>query len=252
MFKYLFIIIICFIILRELYYCYYSSNKIEESIKAPVTNAKVDFYDKESTSLTSRAYDVNTLLPQNTKNEIIYDKHDPWSKKVVMNGTEYPFHFYIPVNIPSLNDFLKWKEVVPNLDFNSRTGELIIPSKDEGSALALANLIIENLKDQISLDDIINKQLIQISIAKAQDPKTGEFVRNKYRDHILDNLNGGKIVTKSDASYEKDLAKENKTTKNKMEIDLPADIDSYNNKKPVQVKEGEYEAFEGGDSYAYL
>jgi len=247
MFKYLFIIIICFIILRELYNCYSGNSKLEESIKAPVNNTKVDFFEKEPNQQTSRGYDVNTLLPQNSKKEIVFDKQNPWSKVIVMNGTEYPFNYYIPVNIPSLNDFQNWKEIVPNLDFDPRSGELIIPSKDEGSALALANLIIANLHEQISLDDIINKQLIQISIAKAQ---AHELVRNKLREQILDNLHGDKIVSKPDTNYEKDLAKETKN--NKMEIDLPADIDSYNNKKPVQVKEGEFEAFEGGDGYSYL
>jgi len=247
MFKYLFIIIIIFIILRELYNCN-SSNKVADTITAPVKNDPVGYFDKEPNPNNSRSYDVNTLLPQNENKEIVFDKMDPWSKVIIKNGTDFPLNYYIPVTIPSLNDFQHWKELVPNLDFNPKSGELIIPSKDEGSALALANLIIANLHDQISINEIVDKQLIQISVAKAQ---AHELVRTKLREQILDNLNGGKIINAPETNYEKDLAKDS-SKKNKMDIDLPADIDSYNNKKPVQTKEGEYEAFEGGDGYSYI
>jgi hypothetical protein len=246
MFNYLFIIIIGFIIIRELYN-YNSSSKVAESIAAPIKDTSVHFFKKEPMHQTSKGYDVNTLLPQNENKEIVYDKMNPWSKLVIKNGTEFPLNYYIPITIPSLNDFQNWKDMIPNLDFNPRTGELIIPSKDEGSALALANLIIANLNDQISINEIIEKQLIQISVAKAQ---SHELVRNKLREQILENLHRGKVVSVPENNYEKDLAKDDKV--NKMNIDLPADIDSYNNKKPVQVKEGEYEAFEGDDGYSYL
>jgi hypothetical protein len=246
MFNYLFIIIIGFIIIRELYN-YNSSSKVAESITTPVKDTSVQFFKKEPTQQTSKGYDVNTLLPQNENKEVIYDKMNPWSKLVIKNGTEFPLNYYIPTTIPSLNDFQNWKDMIPNLDFNPRTGELIIPSKDEGSALALANLIIANLNDQISINEIVEKQLIQISVAKAQ---AHEIVRNKLREQILDNVHGGKEVSVPANNYEKDLAKDTKV--NKMDIDLPANIDSYNSKKPVYAKEGEYEAFEGDDGYSYL
>lgn len=244
MFKYLFIIIIFFIILRELYNCN-SSSKTADSITAPVKEGPTDFNDKEATPQYSKEYDVNTTLPQNENKEIVFDKMNPWSKVIIRNGTEFPYNYHIPVTISSLNDFQNWKDLVPNLNFNPRSGELIIPSKDEGSALALTNLIIANLHDQISIKEIVEKQLIQVSVAKAQ---AHELVRNKLREQILDNLHGGKVVTTPDNNYEQDLAKE----ATKMNIDMPADIDSYNTKKPVTAKEGEYEAFEGGDGYAYI
>jgi hypothetical protein len=51
-----------------------------------------------------------------------------------------------------LNDYQTWKQIILNLDFNP--GELIIPSKDEPSALALANLIVINITGQLSLENI--------------------------------------------------------------------------------------------------
>ena len=53
-----------------------------------------------------------------------------------------------------LNDYQTWKQIIPNLDFNPQSGELIIPSKDEPSALALANLIVINITGQLSLENI--------------------------------------------------------------------------------------------------
>ena len=231
------------IILRELYMC--SSVKVKETLTASAPDKTNDFFNKEPIPNDSVKYNTSTLLPQNENKEIVFDKMNPWSKVIIRNGTEFPYNYYIPVTIPSLNDFQNWKNIVPNLDFNPQSGELIVPSKDEGSALALTNLIIANLHDQLTIDEIINKQLIQISVAKAQ---AHELVRNKLREQILDNLNGGKVVNAPATNFEKDLA----STDTKMNIDLPADIDSYNNKKQIQPKEGEFEAFEGGDGYSYI
>lgn len=134
-----------------------------------------------------------------------FNKPNPWTKLVVKKGDDYPLHFYLKVKIPSLNDFQTWKQIVPNLNFDPNTGELIIPSQDEAAALALANLIIINFTGQMSLKDILEKNLIQISVAKA---KSHELVQNKLRDQIVENLYGSKIGNIEDnANFCQDLAK---------------------------------------------
>jgi hypothetical protein len=132
-----------------------------------------------------------------------FDKPNPWTKIIIKKLEEYPYLFHIKVKVPSLNDFENWKQIVPNIDFDPRNGELIIPSKDEPSALALANLIIINFMGQMSLQNILEKNLIQISINKA---KSYEVVQNKLREQIIENLYG-KTFNSSDSSFEKDLAK---------------------------------------------
>ena len=134
-----------------------------------------------------------------------FDKPNPWSRVILNSINEYPYEFHIRVRIPSLNDFNAWRQVVPNLDFDPRTGELIIPSKDEPSALALANLIVINFTGQMSLENILEKRLIQISVAKA---KTHELVQTKFREQINENLYGKK-PTNIENNFEKDLAKPN-------------------------------------------
>jgi hypothetical protein len=153
----------------------------------------------------------------------------PWTQIVYTYGKEFPFNFFLKVKIPTLNDYQTWKQLIPNLEFASKTGELVIPSKDESGALAIANLIVSNFQGQITIDTILEKNLIPISVAKAQQH---EMVRNKLREQIIDSLQGKKLESKSD--YEQDLAKNESITKNK---------DTFDNSEP--------DAFSGGE-FAYL
>ena len=136
-----------------------------------------------------------------------FTKPNPWTKLIVKKGDEYPLHFHIKIKIPSLNDFQTWKQIVPNLNFDPNTGEMIIPSQDEAAALALANLIIINFTGQMTLKDILEKNLIQISVAKA---KSHELVQNKLREQIMDNL-GNKQNVENFANFSQDLTKNNNT-----------------------------------------
>ena len=130
-----------------------------------------------------------------------YDRPNPWTKVIYDEKNEYPYLYHIKLNVPSLNDFQTWKQIIPNIDFNPKTGELIIPSKEESSALALANLICINFSGQMSIENILEKNLIQISVSKARH----ELVQTKLREQIMENLYG-KSVKKVQTSFQKDLA----------------------------------------------
>lgn len=132
-----------------------------------------------------------------------FDRPNPWSRIIVDETAEFPYNFMIKLKIPSLNDYENWKQIIPNLDFSAQSGELVIPSKDEASALAVANLISVNFLGQLSLKDILDKNLIQISIAKAQNY---EIVQTKLREQIITNLYGNKATT-TQTTFEKDLAR---------------------------------------------
>lgn len=139
----------------------------------------------------------------------IFNDSIPWSQIIYLYNQDYPFKFYIKVKIPSLNDYQSWKEVIPNLDFDARTGELIIPSKNEASALAVANLILSTFKGNLKLETILEKGLIQISVAKAQQ---FELVKNKLRDQIIEVIQGkSKSSNQSvgNSDFEADLATSN-------------------------------------------
>ena len=132
----------------------------------------------------------------------------PWTQIVYYYAQQFPFKFFIKIKIPSLNDYQNWKHIIPNLDFDSKTGEIIISSKDEAGALAITNLIIANFQGQLSIENILEKNLIPISITKAQQY---EMVRNKLREQIIESLQGKTSDSRTD--YEQDLANnENKST----------------------------------------
>ena len=131
----------------------------------------------------------------------------PWTQIIYNYGQEFPFRFFIKIKIPSLNDYQMWKQIIPNMDFDSKTGEIIIPSKDEAGALAISNLIVSNFQGQLSIENILDKNLIPISITKAQQY---EMVRNKLREQIIESIQGKNMEHTSD--FEQDLAKnENKS-----------------------------------------
>ena len=126
----------------------------------------------------------------------------PWTKIIYKYHVEYPFYFFIKIKIPSLNDYENWKKIITNLEFNPSSGDIIIPAKDEETALAIANLIISNFNDNISLSDIINKDLIGISIMKT---KKHENIKNKIREQIMNSYKSKSIVN-NNMEFQTDLA----------------------------------------------
>lgn len=144
---------------------------------------------------------------------IIWEFQDPkpWNKIIYKNNEKYPFNFFIKIKIPSLNDYQNWKNIIQNIDFDPRSGEMIIPTNDEETALSITNLIISNFKGELSIDDIINKNLIDISINKA---KKYDIVKNKLIEQIIEyNKPPPKTIKESfkdTPSFQKDLADNNK------------------------------------------
>ena len=125
-------------------------------------------------------YEINNI--------IVWDnlEQKPWSKIIYKYNINYPFHFYIKIKIPSLNDYNNWKQIISNLEFDPKSGEMVIPTQDEETALSIANLIISNFKGDLTLEEIISKNLIDISIKKA---KKYDVVKNKLIEQIMINLN---------------------------------------------------------------
>ena len=87
MFKYLFSLIIAFIVLNEAYN-YSSPSKITESLVSHTNDdntQKVSFFEKENVPNDSKGYDINTLLPQNqNKSTIQTDYYVPSSTRKLL------------------------------------------------------------------------------------------------------------------------------------------------------------------------
>jgi len=208
-----------------------SSPKIEpkqsdEPILQKKTNKKTSRNEREETN-NINPNSIETIVPLDLfgePREVVPNKFIiwsfgqpvPWSQIVYVYQQEYPFRFFIKVHIPSLNDYQAWKQIIPNLDFDSRSGELIIPSKNEESALAICNLIVSTFQGQLTIENILEKNLIQISVMKAQQY---EIVKNKLREQIIEAISGktNKFLNKTDNKsndFEQDLANGNITNQN--------------------------------------
>jgi hypothetical protein len=150
-------------------------------------------------------YDIN--------NYIIWDylNGKPWTKVTYTYNQKFPFNFYIKVKIPSLNDYDNWKNIIPSIDFNPRTGEIIIPAIDEESALSIGNLILINFRGEITIDEILKRNLIEISINKA---RKYDIVKNKLKDQLMTSFTITEAVQEKEVKpiYEKDLANTNTNT----------------------------------------
>ena len=165
----------------------------------------------------------------------------PWTQIIYMYGEEYPFKFFIKIKVPSLNDYQMWKQIVPNIDFNSKTSEIIIPSKNEASALAIANLIVSTFTGQMTIETVLEKNLIQISVTKALQ---FELVRNKLREQILEGLNNKTYDTRQTETgkndYEADLAR----TSSKNEISAANNVETFHeSSEPMAAGAGEGYSF---------
>jgi hypothetical protein len=163
-----------------------------------------------------------------------FSKPNPWTKVILDASNEYPYNFHIKLKIPSLNDYEDWKQIIPNIDFNARTGELVIPSKDEASALAIANLISSNFSGHLSLKEILDKKLIQISINKA---KNYELVQNKFREQIMENLYGSTQIKPLEVKEFKETCSLKKVPKNQ-NISSDAFVDTFQHFTYEQNNEG--------------
>ena len=165
----------------------------------------------------------------------------PWSRIIYKYHNNYPYNFLIKIKIPSLNDYENWKNIIVNLNFNPKTGELIISANDEITALAIVNLMIFNFNGNISLNDIINKNLIEVSILKASK---FEIVKNKLREQILYNLNNSSNISSNyNKDFEKDLASDLPTNISpKIQQELTNNYYYYNstnkNTETLQAYEG--------------
>lgn len=221
MIKKVLIFIILFIFLYDIYTIYNLSEdkkvteiatKTEEIIKPD----KYKFLNTDKIASVKQTEElVETVDPNMFGKPYVYKPNEyiiwefndpqPWNKVVYKYGSRYPFYFFIKVKVPSLNDYQAWKNIIPNIDFDPMLGEIIIPATDEESALSITNLILSNFKGDISIEEIINKNLIEISINKA---KKYEVVKNKLIEQILANTKTKSVKESFEPTFKSDLSDE--------------------------------------------
>jgi len=114
----------------------------------------------------------------NEYNSIHYIKDpNPWIK--IVNDDLYT-KYYIKINNFNAIKFIEWNKITNKLKYDKDNNNLIIRTKTEEEALALTNLFISNMNNDIELNEIIENNLINLSKSKASN----KLVKRKIIDFI--------------------------------------------------------------------
>ena len=222
--------IIIILLILEIYFNYFnviSKDKIEEEAFTQNENAKENV---EPTSIDN----MNENFESIPSEEIIqFNNPNLWCK-ISINKNDYT-KYYIKMNNFNEKIFLEWKKLIDSLDYDVNTKELILETKEEHEALALVNLIISNMNNDIKMDEIIDNKLITVSIQKA---KTHKLVCNKLKELILENNRSLEDKQyESSIRYNTDFNEDNSEYEN-IEIELKHPINAI---KPQEKVSSNYE-----------
>lgn len=110
--------------------------------------------------------------------EITSTVHEPWDK---IDVDKDKHKYYIKINNFDENKFLEWKKLPIKIDYDVDNKYLIIKTKSEENALAIANLFISCMNNEIDFQYIVDNDMINISRLKA---KTYKMVKKKLIELI--------------------------------------------------------------------
>lgn len=173
------------------------------------------------------------------KNQTNFQTSDIWTK-VEHDKETRQNKYHVIIHDFEENKFKQWNEIIPELEYDLKTKEVMILSKDEIKAIAILNLIISNMQNNISINDIIEKDLINKSILKARKFK---MVETKLIELIKENnkkelpFNDIEDIETIDTS--KLNINENKTD-NDIETNIETTIDED---KRIKPEEYNYDGF---------
>ena len=175
----------------------YSSNQKELSVseKNPISNdiqKLVEIYG-EPTNVSDNIYSWD------------YMSQTPWNKIIYKQNSDFPYYYFITAAINNLNEFERWKNILPNLEFDPKRKSLVFNTKDEGTALAVANIVLSNLQGKLSFEDILNKKLIPISINRTTHH---DMIKHKIREQLTELVNKDWNSNKpsENLDYQEDIA----------------------------------------------
>ena len=174
------IFIILILLILEFYFNYFHN---EDDNKTNKKTSNESFENKEKVETKEILNeDKKYKNVEDTQNLIEFKNPNPWCK-ISINKDDYT-KYYIKLNNFKEDKYLEWKKLIDSLDYDIETKELILETKEEYEALALVNLIISNMNEDIDLEEVINNKLITISIQKAKKHK---LVCNKLKELITEN-----------------------------------------------------------------
>lgn len=151
----------------------------------------LDFYFTYSIrfeKMSGEKFDNDIEADDENQDEVLFDSPNPWNK------IQYFTHvnkYYI--QIEKLNDHIEkimlWKSlpIIRNdlIDVDIENNYLILRTHSEEEALVICNLIINHINNNLTINDIISKNLINYSINKA---KRFKLIGTKLTELIKEGL----------------------------------------------------------------
>ena len=227
MFKQSLILVILLVVIYQLYIIYFD-NKIEKEYnsenldeeqsddkqyqveqKQEVSNVKINkpmVYETPESFVHPQLGKPDKIITEgylfNIKNP------QPWNSIVFNPNAELKYLFIIKLNVsPNERNLYKekiinWYKFIPGIRFNEND-ELIVPAPDENSALAVTNLVINNLKGDLNFKNIVENKLIEISLNKI---RTYSSIRTKIIEQIMESIYGNMEELNESLDYQEDLA----------------------------------------------
>jgi hypothetical protein len=149
----IYIIIVLLLVISAVDYKYEKEPFIVEEKKDE--EKKPESYEKE---------DFSELIEE-IEEELKFDEPNPWTRiNVNNNGNTYHIVIY---NFDE-GKFMEWKKLVKNVNYDVSKKEFSIKSSSEEKALAIVNLVISHMNNDISVNEIIENRLINKSYLKAK------------------------------------------------------------------------------------
>lgn len=262
MFKNSLILVIVLVISYQIYLSYFCSNETVTTNKKTVSRPQI----KQETQLRPSIESVPQKKPMqyespHTFEHPVLGKPDriipegylfviknpqPWSAIVFNQNKELKYMFIVRININNSNKqrYLQtvnqWKEIVPGINLNLESNELVVPAENDNVALAITNLLLNNLKGDLTLKNIVENNLIQISIMKIQNYAS---VKTKIIEQIMENIYGNTTVmeghTEENLEYEEDLAETINTVEEAKEKQV-REVQNSNKYEPLAYEGTEF------------
>jgi hypothetical protein len=206
----------------------------------------IDLYYTKSTRFNGITF--NNISESFSGDIIEFDEPDPWTK--IHSNSKITKYYVIINNINKYIDkFIIWKELpfIRNdlIDIDVDNNYLIIKTSSEEESLVVCNLIISHINNDISIEEIISKNLMNNSINKA---KKFKLVCIKLKELIKEglfklNMEDDNILETIDTSHIQDIPKIIQPIANKVEeIALQEDVplDRYMHSKISPYEGSEY------------
>ena len=102
---------------------------------------------------------INDTFDNNETLQGVKDINEPWDK--IKKKSKYNV-YYIKLNYFNDDNFIKWKNITKKIDYDIDNKYFIIKTNNEAEALAITNLYVCCLNNEMDTNEIVENDLISL------------------------------------------------------------------------------------------